>query len=122
MNKNEAERIIPNSIEISEDDYKQIICRCEEVTLGDIKAAIAEGYLTVDAIKRATRAGMGSCQGRSCGRLIRQILSMIKSEGQETLVPATARPPLRPCKLAILAKADEPSQDDPAELSGQDNK
>lgn len=40
-----------------------IICRCEEITYGEIKQAIRDGATTLDGIKRVTRAGKGLCQG-----------------------------------------------------------
>ena len=43
-----------------------IICRCEEITYGEIKQAIRDGATTLDGIKRVTRAGKGLCQGRTC--------------------------------------------------------
>ena len=52
-----------------------IICRCEEVRLGEIKKAILEGAITVEDVKRRTRAGMGLCQGKSCGRIIARLIS-----------------------------------------------
>jgi glycerol-3-phosphate dehydrogenase len=58
-------------------DYGQIICRCELVTLAQIKEAIHRplGATTVDGIKRRTRAGSGRCQGGFCGPRIIEILS-----------------------------------------------
>ena len=50
-----------------------IICRCEEITYGEIKQAIRDGATTLDGIKRVTRAGKGLCQGRTCRTLITQI-------------------------------------------------
>lgn len=49
-------------------DFGKIVCRCEEVSLGEIKAAIRRPLpaRTVDAIKRRVRAGMGRCQGGFC--------------------------------------------------------
>lgn len=49
-------------------DFGKIICRCEEVSLGEIKAAIRSPLpaKTIDAIKRRVRAGMGRCQGGFC--------------------------------------------------------
>ena len=52
----------------------EIICRCEEITKEEILEAVEQGRTTVGSVKRATRAGMGSCQGRTCGSLIRGIL------------------------------------------------
>lgn len=55
-------------------DDNIIICRCEEITYGEIKQAIREGARTIDGIKRMTRAGKGLCQGRTCRAVIIQIL------------------------------------------------
>ena len=57
-------------------DYGKIICRCEEISRGEIVDAIHSPLpaLTLDAIKRRTRAGMGRCQGGFCTPLIAQIL------------------------------------------------
>jgi sarcosine oxidase subunit beta len=59
-------------------DDKIIICRCEEITYGEIISAIAAGCHSVSSIKKYTRAGMGSCQGRVCAPIIIKIL---KSQG-----------------------------------------
>jgi len=57
--------------------YGRVICRCETVTEGDIIAAIHApvGAMTVDAVKRRTRAGMGRCQGGFCGPRVALILA-----------------------------------------------
>ena len=49
-------------------DFGKIVCRCEEVSLGEIKQAINNplGVATVDGVKRRVRAGMGRCQGGFC--------------------------------------------------------
>lgn len=49
-------------------DYGKIVCRCECVSLAEIKQALASPVCpnTVDAVKRRTRAGMGRCQGGYC--------------------------------------------------------
>ena len=55
-------------------DKDIIICRCEEITKGEIIQAIRDGATTVDGIKRMTRAGKGLCQGRTCRPLVEAIL------------------------------------------------
>ena len=76
-----------------------IVCRCEDITLAEIRKAIADGYRTIDEIKRVTRAGMGPCQGRTCRTLIAQELSRhYKIPMGEILMP-TFRPPVKPVKL-----------------------
>jgi glycerol-3-phosphate dehydrogenase len=58
-------------------DYGQIVCRCELVTLAQIKEAIHRplGATTIDGVKRRTRAGSGRCQGGFCSPRILEILA-----------------------------------------------
>jgi len=57
--------------------YGRIICRCENVSEGEIVDAIRApaGARDVDGVKRRTRAGMGRCQGGFCGTKVLEILS-----------------------------------------------
>ena len=57
--------------------YGNIICRCDEVTEAEIRAAIRRpvGARSVDGVKRRTRAGMGRCQGGFCGSKVVEILA-----------------------------------------------
>ena len=83
-----------------------IICRCEDVTLSDIRQAISEGYNTIDEIKRVTRAGMGSCQGRTCRSLIAMELSRHFRIPMEDVIMPTFRPLLKPVKLGCFVNPD----------------
>ena len=65
--------MVPN-----EDDI--YVCRCEEVTVGDIKRAIAAGACSVRDIKVRTNATMGVCQGMTCRRNIERMLREQKIE------------------------------------------
>lgn len=58
-------------------DYGEIICRCENVSKGEIIKAINRpaGAVTIDGVKRRARAGMGRCQGGFCGPKVIEILS-----------------------------------------------
>ena len=63
---------------IAEDPrYGRIICRCEQITEGEILDAINSPIVptSVDAIKRRTRAGMGRCQGGFCQPKVLEILA-----------------------------------------------
>ncbi len=84
------------------DEDKIIICRCEEITLGEIKQAIKEGAKDVTGIKRRTRAGMGLCQGRTCERLIQQILKKELKDIKKPLESGKDRPPVRPISFGTL--------------------
>lgn len=57
--------------------YGKIVCRCEEITEGEIVRAIHENpkATTVDAVKRRVRAGMGRCQGGFCQPHVAEIIS-----------------------------------------------
>ena len=52
----------------SHPDYAKIVCRCEQVSEGEIKAAIHRtlGAVSLDGLKRRVRPGMGRCQGGFC--------------------------------------------------------
>lgn len=91
-------------------DDNVIVCRCEEVTAGDIRRAIREfGGTSVTEVKRRARCGMGLCQGKTCGRLVTRIIQEELGTGADELRPSTDRPPVRPVTFGELAgsgKAD----------------
>ncbi len=62
---------------LSNPDYGQIVCRCEEISKGEIIDSLHRPLpaLTVDAIKRRVRPGMGRCQGGFCQPLVMQIIA-----------------------------------------------
>lgn len=88
-----------------EDDV--IICRCEEITYGEIKQAIREGATTLDGIKRVTRAGKGLCQGRTCRTLITQILNQELDKITEGSEYSSMRPPVRPTSIGNMMSKKE---------------
>ncbi|MBQ8092656.1 MAG: NAD(P)/FAD-dependent oxidoreductase [Clostridia bacterium] len=63
----------------------KLICRCEVVTEGEIRAAIRRpvGATSIDGVKRRTRAGMGRCQGGFCSPRVAEILA------EELKIPMT---------------------------------
>ena len=79
-----------------------IICRCEEVKQSEIKKAILNGAKTIADVKRMTRAGMGLCQGRTCTKLIAQLIHQYTGKPMEEILPATFRPPVRTLTLESL--------------------
>ncbi|MBC7263191.1 MAG: (2Fe-2S)-binding protein [Chloroflexi bacterium] len=89
-----------------------IICRCEEVSLNEILAAIQEGARTINEVKRRTRAGMGLCQGKTCRRLVTQILARQTGQPMGDILPSTFRPPVRPIALGILSSVEGEEEDD----------
>lgn len=72
-----------------------LLCRCEGVTFGTARRAVAEGAADLGALKRLTRLGMGRCQGRYCGGPAARLV------GQAELFAPQA--PGRPAPVAALA-------------------
>ena len=58
-------------------DYGKIVCRCETVSEGEIRAAIRQnpGARDIDGVKRRTRSGMGRCQGGFCGPYVMKLIA-----------------------------------------------
>ena len=80
----------------------KIICRCQDVTEDEIIAAIRQGATTIDEIRRLVRAGMGQCQGRTCRRLVAQIISRELKTPPAEIYPPTFRPPNRPVSFELI--------------------
>lgn len=83
-------------------DKDVMICRCQEVTLAEIVAAIEDGASTIDGVKKRTRACMGLCQGKTCQRLIQKIVAETTGQNPSDLLPPTFRPPVRPIRMGIM--------------------
>ncbi len=77
-----------------------VVCRCEGITQGRLRRAVAEGHVTADAIKRNTRAGMGWCGGRTCLTAVAALAARPPSETP----PMRPRPLARPVAVGILAR------------------
>jgi len=68
--------------------YGRVVCRCENITEGDIVDAINRkvGATTMDGVKRRCRAGMGRCQSGFCGPKVQQILARERNLPLEEIV------------------------------------
>lgn len=75
-----------------------IVCRCEEVTAGDLRKLVAAGHDSPAALKRACRVGMGRCQGRYCAAVVAR---MTTAEVGEFGLFAP-RPPAKPVPIRAL--------------------
>jgi glycine/D-amino acid oxidase-like deaminating enzyme len=75
-----------------------VVCRCEEVTAGRLRREIADGLSGLAALKKATRAGMGRCQGRFCAATVARLCPDDPAE------PGFAAPraPVRPVAASAL--------------------
>lgn len=80
-----------------------VICRCEEVTKGEILEAIDNGAHTMWELRRMTRSGMGLCQGRSCERLCARLLAQRLSIPLADVLVPSKRPPVQPVTIEALS-------------------
>jgi bacterioferritin-associated ferredoxin len=91
---------------------KILACRCEDVTLHEVREAIARGYNDLESLKRYTGFGTGWCQGKSCVAACAEVL--VNSGGSAAL-PFTPRPPFHPLTLADLAGLYDVAEEDARE-------
>lgn len=85
-----------------------LVCRCEEVTAGRIRAAAGVGIAGPNQVKAFTRAGMGPCQGRQCGHAVAAIIAAASGQSMDECGFYRIRPPLKPVTLAEIAALDLP--------------
>lgn len=85
-------------------DRETIVCRCEEVTVDQIKKALESGLLNPNQVKAQTRCGMGPCQGRMCGLPLSEIIADYGKVNIADLDYFRIRPPVKPITLEQLSK------------------
>ena len=89
-----------------------IVCRCEEVSAGKIRAMASLGCQGPNQTKFFSRCGMGPCQGRMCGSAVTQILAESLELPPDQVGAYHVRAPLKPIPLsAIAAMAAQLKQD-----------
>jgi NADPH-dependent 2,4-dienoyl-CoA reductase/sulfur reductase-like enzyme len=87
-----------------------IVCRCEEVTAGEVRAAVrkiraedpSSAKIELDSLKTWTRVGQGSCQGRTCGPLLARLIADQTRGALDGAGNFRVRPPLKPIPLGGL--------------------
>ena len=84
-----------------------IICRCEDVTYGEIIRAIERGLTTTEELKRILRCGMGPCQGRTCSRIITRIIAEKTGLPVAEIAYPVVRPPTRPVEIGVMAGEED---------------
>jgi sarcosine oxidase subunit beta len=95
---------------------KVIVCRCEDVTLDDVRHSIAIGYADLEEVKRYTGFGTGPCQGKECMIHVARLCAEAAAEtaSHRPVRPFTARPPLAATPLSVFA-ADASDHDAPGD-------
>jgi glycine/D-amino acid oxidase-like deaminating enzyme len=80
-----------------------VLCRCETLRFGDVRAQIAQGRDTLAALKRNLRLGMGRCQGRYCSATAARLVHECTGRPPSVDASFAPRPPVRPLPAAALA-------------------
>ena len=80
-----------------------IVCRCEEVTAGEISATVALGCPGPNQMKAFLRCGMGPCQGRLCGLTVAELIAAERGVSPAEVGYYRLRPPVKPITLGELA-------------------
>lgn len=96
---------------IQHPDDDTIICRCEEITAGDIRHYVKLGCSGPNQTKAYGRCGMGPCQGRYCGLSVTNLLAKAHSTSANDIGYYRIRPPLKPITLGELASLDSVAGD-----------
>ncbi len=80
-----------------------VVCWCEDVTSQDIRHSIAEGYDSIELIKRYSTISMGPCQGKMCGINALRLVAQMTGQSVESTGTTTSRPPVEPVSMDTLA-------------------
>lgn len=95
----------PRGQNIGDLPEETVICRCENVTLAEIKCGIEQGFTSMEALKKSTRCGMGMCQGRTCQPIVSEILA--ERFPETPLQPPSVRMPVKAVSVGNLARDNE---------------
>lgn len=85
-------------------DAETIVCRCEEVTGGQIAQTVADmGAIGPNQLKSYLRCGMGPCQGRLCGLTVTEMIAVARGVPPAEVGHYRLRFPIKPVTLAEIA-------------------
>lgn len=84
-------------------DDATIVCRCEEVTAGRVREAVALGCLGLNQLKAFTRCGMGPCQSRVCAPVAAEVVARARGVAVAEVEAHRLRFPTKPLTLGELA-------------------
>ncbi|MCE0464362.1 FAD/NAD(P)-dependent oxidoreductase [Pseudomonas uvaldensis] len=78
-----------------------VICRCEEVSAGDIRRVVNEGHWEINRVKAHCRVGMGRCQGRMCGAAAAEIIARESARPVCGVGRLRAQAPVKPLPFGL---------------------
>ncbi|MGI4984683.1 MAG: NAD(P)/FAD-dependent oxidoreductase, partial [Janthinobacterium lividum] len=91
----------PQTVRLPADDV--IVCRCEEVSAGEIRRIARLGCTGPNQMKAFSRCGMGPCQGRQCGTLVTELLAHTQGRPPADVGYYRIRAPVKPVTVAEIA-------------------
>jgi len=80
-----------------------VVCRCEEVTAGQIRKYTEVGCQGPNQTKAFGRCGMGPCQGRLCGLTVTELIAQAREVSPAEVGYYNIRPPIKPITIGELA-------------------
>jgi len=83
-----------------------MVCRCEEIRAGAVRAVVRQGCLGPNQAKALLRAGMGPCQGRLCGPVVSELIADARGVDPSAVGYYRIRAPLKPITLGELVTAE----------------
>lgn len=84
-----------------------VICRCEEVTFGQIQTTVEKYTCSARELKLRTRAGMGFCGGRTCRATLDRIIEDVMPGISVSDIPLKHQPPVRPVTFGTAGDLDD---------------
>lgn len=78
-----------------------MLCRCEEVSVGDVRKGVDEGHWEINRVKAHCRVGMGRCQGRMCGLAAAEIVAERSGRGIENVGRLRGQAPIKPLPFGV---------------------
>lgn len=102
-------RVSPLTTQLADDTT--VVCRCESVTLGELRRSFSGGPLSAGAAKRLTRAGMGKCQGRYCSPSVLSLAAEATGKPLGEFSGFAPQTPIRPVTVAEVAGTRYPGQE-----------
>jgi NADPH-dependent 2,4-dienoyl-CoA reductase/sulfur reductase-like enzyme len=78
-----------------------LICRCEEISAGQIRAVVDNGHWEINRVKAMCRVGMGRCQGRMCGAAAAEIVAQRSARSLQSVGRLRAQAPIKPLPFGL---------------------
>jgi NADPH-dependent 2,4-dienoyl-CoA reductase/sulfur reductase-like enzyme len=78
-----------------------MLCRCEEISVGEVRQVVAQGHTDINRVKAHCRVGMGRCQGRMCGSAAVEIIAQAAACPPQQVGRLRAQAPIKPLPFGV---------------------